>query len=192
MAPPGQTIPGRSWQWKAGGWPSTIWNYRLRSKLGSWKVKCACVSPWFLPSPEICFGTSGHVLHEAIVHILQVRGYVQRIYQQLYAGICTVYIICINMHIYAIRKICKNMQLKICINMHKICNKYAVPHDYASNVKICKNMQKKCNYMQDMPTWFLYAKYALPTLLMEAEESRWFGKYIKCKRHEETRTTCLL
>ena len=72
------------------------------------------------------------------------------IIMQLYAGICTVYIICINMQIYALRKICKNMQLKICINMHKICNKYAVPHNYASYEKICKNMQK----MQ------LYARYA--------------------------------
>ena len=34
--------------------------------------------------------------------------------------------------------------------MHKICNKYAVPHNYASYEKICKNMQK----MQ------LYARYA--------------------------------
>ena len=56
-------------------------------------------------------------------------------------------------------KYAKNMQLKICINMHKICNKYAAPHDYASYVKICKNMQKYANickicqhdfYMQNM------------------------------------------
>ena len=42
---------------------------------GNWKVISVCVSPWFLPSPEICFGTTGHVLHEAIVHILQVCGW---------------------------------------------------------------------------------------------------------------------
>ena len=47
--------------------------------------------------------------------------------------------------------------------MHKICNKYAAPHDYASYVKICKNMQKYANickicqhdfYMQNMAPHF--------------------------------------
>ena len=37
--------------------------------------------------------------------------------------------------------------------MHKICNKYAAPHDYdyASYAKICKNMPKICKK---------YARYA--------------------------------
>ena len=45
------------------------------------------------------------------------------------------------------------MQCKICKNMHKICNKYAAPHDYdyASYAKICKNMPKICKK---------YARYA--------------------------------
>ena len=46
------------------------------SAIETWQLKGkVCVSSWFLPNPEICFGTSGHVLHEAIVHILQVRGW---------------------------------------------------------------------------------------------------------------------
>ena len=76
---------------------------------------------------------------------------------QLYAGICTVNIICINMQIYAIRRICKNMQYaktgtKYAINMQcpmtmppmwkyaKICKKYSI---------ICKICQHDFN-MQNM------------------------------------------
>ena len=70
---------------------------------------------------------------------------------QLYAGICTVNIIYNNMQIYAIRQICKNMQLKICKNMHKICNKYANHMQIYANInmhiyaRICK--MEICNYM---------------------------------------------
>ena len=59
---------------------------------------------------------------------------------------------CINMQIYAIR------MHKNAINICKICTKYAInmqkyamPHDYASNLKIskkyAKNMQKISKYM---------------------------------------------
>ena len=53
----------------------------------------------------------------------------------------------------------RNIQIYAIENMHKIktnaqnMQKYAAPHDYASNVKICKNMQEICNYMQKMPAF---------------------------------------
>ena len=55
--------------------PVSFWfiNIHPLRLCGNRKVISICVSPWFLPSPEICFqvDTTGHVLHEAIVHTLK-------------------------------------------------------------------------------------------------------------------------